>query len=308
MKSALWLAVAGLLANATVWGLSWIPFRSLSASGIHPLWATGIICAVAALALAAARPGALRECLQGPGLLWLALASGLTNALFNSAVAIGDVVRVVLLFYLMPIWAVLLARWLLGEPFTGRAFARIATGFVGAMLVLYDPGMGLPLPRSLADWMAIAGGAAFALNNVVLRKLSASGEAARTLSMLSGAVLLPVAAASLLSAGGAIGWPAFGASGALATLVLWSALFLVANLGLQYGAARLPANVTAVIMLTEVLVATGSSWLGGAAELRAPDLLGGMLILAAPWVFADRRPATPAAPAAAPDGRASRDA
>ena len=288
MKSALWLAVAGLLVNSTVWGLSWIPFRSLSGSGIHPLWATGIIYAVAAVALAAARPAALRECLQGTGLLWLALASGLTNALFNSAVAIGDVVRVVLLFYLMPIWAVLLARWLLGEPFTGRAFARIATGFAGAMLVLYEPGMGLPLPRSLADWMAIVGGAAFALNNVVLRKLSTNGEAARTLSMLCGAVVLPVAAASMLSAGGAIGWPAFGAGGALATLALWSALFLIANLGLQYGAARLPANVTAVIMLTEVLVAAGSSWLAGAAELRVPDLVGGALILAAPWVFADR--------------------
>ncbi len=289
MKSALWLAVAGLLANSTVWGLSWIPFRSLSGDGIHPLWATGAIYAVAAIALAVARPVALRECLQGTGLLWLALASGLTNALFNSAVAIGDVVRVVLLFYLMPIWAVLLARWLLGEPFTGRAFARIATGFVGAMLVLYEPGMGLPLPRSLPDWMAIVGGAAFALNNVLLRKLASNGEAARTLSMLCGAVVLPVAAAALLSAGGAIGWPVLGASGALATLALWSVLFLLANLGLQYGAARLPANVTAVIMLTEVLVASGSSWLAGAAELRAPDLIGGVLILAAPWVFADRR-------------------
>jgi drug/metabolite transporter (DMT)-like permease len=302
MKSALWLAVAGLLVNSTVWGLSWIPFRSLSGVGIHPLWATGVIYALAAIALAAARPAALRECLQGTGLLWLALASGLTNALFNSAVAIGDVVRVVLLFYLMPIWAVLLARWLLGEPFTGRAIARIAIGFLGAMLVLYEPGMGVPVPRSLADWMAIAGGVAFAFNNVALRKLASSGEAARTLSMLCGAVVLPVAAAALLSAGGAIGWPVLGASGALATLALWSALFLLANLGLQYGAARLPANVTAVIMLTEVLVASGSSWLAGAAELRAPDLVGGVLILAAPWVFADRRPGS-AAPAGTPAGR-----
>jgi drug/metabolite transporter (DMT)-like permease len=123
----------------------------------------------------------------------------------------------------------------------------------------------------------------------MLLKLSANGAAARTLSMLLGAVVLPVAAASVLSAGGAIGWPVFGAPGALATLALWSLLFLLANMGLQYGAARLPANVTAVIMLTEVLVASGSSWLAGAAELRTPDLVGGALILAAPWLFADRR-------------------
>ena len=37
----------------------------------------------------------------------------------------------------------------------------------------------------------------------------------------------------------------------LGALVL-SVLFLLSNLALQYGAARLPANVTAVVMLTEV--------------------------------------------------------
>jgi drug/metabolite transporter (DMT)-like permease len=289
MMSVKWLAVAGLLANATIWGLSWIPFRSLSGDGIHPLWATGLIYALAAVILSAARPAALGECLRSGSLLWLALASGLTNALFNSAVAFGDVVRVVLLFYLMPIWAVLLARWLLGEPVTGRAMMRIAIALAGAVLVLHEPGMGMPLPRSLPDWMAIAGGAAFALNNVLLVRLAAHGATARTLSMLLGAVMLPMALAALLSSTGAIGWLAVGAGGALATLALWALLFLLANLGLQYGAARLPANVTAVIMLTEVLVASGSSWLAGAAELRAPDLLGGALILAAPWLFADRR-------------------
>jgi drug/metabolite transporter (DMT)-like permease len=36
--------------------------------------------------------------------------------LFNWAVTIGDVGRVVLLFYLMPAWAALFARLVLGEP------------------------------------------------------------------------------------------------------------------------------------------------------------------------------------------------
>ena len=43
-------------------------------------------------------------------------------------------------------------------------------------------------------------------------------------------------------------------------------LFFLSNLSLQYGAGRLPANVTAIIMLTEVPVAALSAlWLGGAA-------------------------------------------
>ena len=36
-------AVAGLLLNAFVWGLSWWPFKQLEALGLHPLWATAIV-------------------------------------------------------------------------------------------------------------------------------------------------------------------------------------------------------------------------------------------------------------------------
>jgi drug/metabolite transporter (DMT)-like permease len=288
MKSVLWLAALGLLSNATIWGLSWMPFRSLAEAGVHPLWATGIIYAVGTVAMAAAQPGQLRAVATTPGLLALALAGGLTNTAFNSAVAFGDVVRVVLLFYLMPVWAVLLARWLLAEPITRGAMARIALGLAGAMLVLYEPGIGWPLPRSLTDWLAIAGGALFALNNVLLRRLAATSESARAIAMLAGGMVCAGSLGALLSATGTIATPALGAAGVPMTLAIWSALFLIANLGLQYGAARLPANLTAVIMLSEVLVASGSAWWMGASELRVQDLLGGVMILLAPWLFTVR--------------------
>jgi hypothetical protein len=54
---------------------------------------------------------------------------------------------------------------------------------------------------------------------------------------------------------------------AVPVVALWAVLFLVSNLSLQYG-ARLPANIAAVIMLAEILVATFSAWMLGAAELR----------------------------------------
>ena len=46
-------------------------------------------------------------------------------------------------------------------------------------------------------------------------------------------------------------------------------LFLLSNLALQYGAARLAANVTAVVMLTEVLFASVSAIALGAGTLTA---------------------------------------
>ena len=99
-----------LTVNAFVWGVSWWPFRKLEAAGLHPLAATVLIYLLAVAAITLARPAAWRELLGHPSLWVILLASGTTNAAFNWAVTIGDVVRVVLLFYLMPLWAVLLAR------------------------------------------------------------------------------------------------------------------------------------------------------------------------------------------------------
>ena len=108
-------AAWALVFNAFVWGTSWWPLRRLQEAGLHPLWATTIIFTVASLTIAIARPRACMQVATTPALWLLVAAAGLTNASFNWAIVIGDVVRVVLLFYLMPLWTVLLARAVLGE-------------------------------------------------------------------------------------------------------------------------------------------------------------------------------------------------
>jgi len=68
--------------------------------------------------------------------------------------------------------------------------------------------------------------------------------------------------------------------------------FLLGNLALQYGASRLAAHTTALVMLSEVVFASlSAAWLGG-ARLEGPVLAGGMLILAAAaWSAWPGRPA-----------------
>jgi len=71
------------------------------------------------------------------------------------------------------------------------------------------------------------------------------------------------------------------AAGWLAGTLVLALVFLGGNLALQYGAARLPANATAVIMITEVLFASGSAVLLGAGSLTPALLVGGGLIVVA---------------------------
>jgi len=274
-------AVLALLLNAFTWGLSWWPLRRLQAAGVHPLWATVLVYVVALAVILAWRPGALAHALRAPSLWWLVLASGATNAAFNWGMAIGDVVRVVLLFYLMPLWAVLLARLLLGEPLSARALVRVALALAGAAVVLWPAGGGWPLPQALAEWLAVIGGASFALNNVLLRREAAQPEEARALAMFAGGALVAGVLALALAAEGVVNPLPAPAPGWLAGtfgLALW---FLFGNLALQYGAARLPANATAVVMITEVLFASTSAVLLGAGTLTPALVLGGGLIVGA---------------------------
>ena len=301
------LPIAALVLNAFVWGTSWWAFRRLGAAGLHPLWATALVFTLAAAAILAARPRALGQVLRTPALWVLVLASGATNAAFNWAVVIGDVVRVILLFYLMPLWAVLLARLLLKERLSAIAALRVALGLAGAAIVLWPADAsglaGLPVPRSLADWLGVAGGFSFALNNVMLRREAARAEEGRALAMFLGGALVAGALAAALTWHDPSTRPPAPTVGWVGIALGLALVFLASNLALQFGAARLPANLTAVVMLTEVVFAGASSWLLGAGAMTAQSVLGGALIVAGATLAATGRRGTEgerAPPAASP--------
>jgi len=298
------LAVLGLALNALVWGLSWWPLRELDALGLHPLWTTAAVFLLATFVLTLLTPKGWLSFKQHPQLWWLMLASGLTNVGFNWAVTTGDVVRVVLLFYLMPTWSLLLAWWLLGERPTRGALMRLGLALLGVVLVLKTPESSWPLPQDLPDVLALLAGFCFALTNIWLLRLQHTPESSRMLAMFGGGTLMATACALVATATGVIpplphmptdlsGLSAVAAwladDSALQRMAAWapfvvglSTAFLVSNFTLQYGAARLSAHATAMVMMSEVVFASVSSVALGASALTwRIGLGGGMIVLAA---------------------------
>ena len=280
------LAVLALALNALVWGLSWWPLHQLHAHGLHPLWATAAVFALATLVLCFISPQGWRHFKQYPQLWWLMAASGLTNIGFNWAVTTGDVVRVVLLFYLMPTWALLLAWWMLGERPTRGALIRLSLALLGVVLVLKTPESPWPLPQDLPDVLALLAGFTFALTNIWLLRLQHTPESSRMVAMFGGGAVMATVYAALATLAGVI--PAVEDS-TMQTLATWapyvsglSFAFLVSNFTLQYGAARLSAHTTAMVMMSEVVFASVSSVALGASTLSWRIGLGGsMIVLAA---------------------------
>ena len=279
--------VLALLFNALVWGVSWWPLRSLHSAGLHPLWATALVYLVALVCLMVLARGSAQSFWRHPQLWWLALAAGLTNICFNWAVTLGDVVRVVLLFYLMPAWSVLVAWWLLGDRPTLRALLRVALAFSGVVLVVVPAGTGLTglsdVGSSLSgiDLLAVAGGFCFACTNVLLRRFHDTPEGGRMVAMFCGGVVMAGLGAVVATASGVASAPPAPALGWLLVAAGLALAFVLGNLGLQYGAARLAAGTTALVMLTEVLFASASSVVLGAAQPGPRMLAGGALIVLA---------------------------
>lgn len=275
------LAAGALLINALVWGISWWPFQQLLALGMHPLWVTALVYGICVTLVWATYPSAWRGFKAHPQLWWLLLAAGLTGVSFSWAVTIGDVVRVVLLFYTMPAWAVLLGWLLLGEKPSPAALLRLALALTGVVVVLKTPDMPWPIPRDGVDALSLIGGLAFAMTNILLRRLAHTPSPARMLAMFGGDVVLASAAALAgLAAASIAPPPALNPHGWLMIAMLTLG-FMVCNLALQYGAARLAAGTTALIMLSEIVFASGSSAALGAAEITTRTLIGGALILLA---------------------------
>lgn len=274
-------AVAALLVNAFLWGVSWWPFRWLQERGLHPLWSTALIYLAVVTLFVAWRPATLSEFRRQP-LLWvLGAAAGLTNVSYNWGVTIGDVVRVVLLFYLMPVWTVLLAWLMLGDRPRPVALARMALALAGVWTVLGTGVGGIPWPHSLPDVLGLLGGLGFAFNNILLRRLGDGPAAPRLIAMFGGGGLVAGLVAIAGTSQGTL--PALPplALPWVAGLALLALSFLASNLGLQYGASRLPAHTTALVMLSEVVFASLSAVVLGAAELSPRTLVGGLLIVAA---------------------------
>lgn len=127
-------SVALLLVGAGLWGVFWYPLRWLETAGLPGLWAVAAIYTGAtAMGLVAARHH-LRDFRRWPGRLTaIALTSGLSGTAFSLGMIEGHVVRVLLLFYLSPVWSVAMAHLLLGERLNTTAVVALALALAGAV-------------------------------------------------------------------------------------------------------------------------------------------------------------------------------
>jgi drug/metabolite transporter (DMT)-like permease len=222
-----------------------------------------------------------------PGLfLWMMLVGGWTAASFLMMLAIGDVVREMLLFYLAPAWTVLGARLLLGERVGPQRAVSLALALGGAWLLIRAGGAVHLDSLSLADWLALSSGLAFAGNNLTARRFGAVPVTTKVLASMLGCALLSGLSLVVLHQGlpqmsGAA------AAGVLGFTLLWT---FAGTWTTSYGVTHLPAGRAALLILSQLVVALVSASLASARLPSPLEIAGGILILAAAIVDATPAP------------------
>ena len=277
------LPVLSLLFTATLWGIVWYPLRLLEGQGLAGLWSAlisyGAILCVFIWVLVRDRKSLAANSVP---LLLMGLSAGWCNVAFIMAVLDGHVVRVLLLFYLSPFWAVCLGWLMLGERLDGKSMLVFAVAVTGAIIMLWNEDVGIPWPRDHADWLAVSSGFAFALSNVFVRRTQNVGVLLKSTASWAGVVVVAVVWMVLSHTG----IPAVSGGVLLAAVALGLCGFLVMTLTVLYGVTHMPVHRSAVILLFELVVGAVSSLLLTDEIVLYREWLGGFMIVTAAYMAA----------------------
>ena len=279
-----------MLFGSLLWGLTWMPikyFGSVGLTGITLTLCTYGVVGALMLPIIGARFAAWKS--QWPLLLLAALFGGIANGSFVTALMEGNVTRVMLLFYLIPVWGALGGRLFLHETISPTRHAAVTLSIIGAFLVLGGPAT-LAGPLELIDILALAAGLFYTAQNIAFRAADRIPATIKAMAVFAGC---GVVAATILPLTGH-GMPAVDAALALklgAFALFWLTLAMLAS---TYGASHLKAGRASVLVLGELVTAVVSAMVVGGERLNAMGWCGAVLILAAA-VLEARSASAPAA-------------
>ncbi|SCX87461.1 EamA domain-containing membrane protein RarD [Nitrosospira sp. Nl5] len=276
------LPVTALLGGAAIWGLLWYPYRLLEHAEISGSVATAMTYFIALLlGLASFRKDLRISHIVGgePYLLFgIGLCAGWTNLAYVLGVIHGEVMRVLLLFYLAPLWTVVFSRLLLKEKLSLHGYLVMALSLSGAATMLWVPESGSLLPASFGDWMGLSAGFMFALSNVMSRKDQYHNIQSKSVAVWIGVVLMALIYSLFLPDLSILG----DISPDVYVLLLGLGVTIfVLSVAVQYGLTHVPANRAIVIMLFELVVAAVAAYFLTDEAMTLKEWVGGAMIVSA---------------------------
>ncbi len=280
-----YLPVVILLGASVLWGLSWLPLKGINAMGIDGIGLIFFSYGILALFLS---PLLLRQISiwkeHKKMMLLIAFFGGGANLAFTYALINGEVIRVMVLFYLLPVWGVAGGRLFLKEQIDRWRYLGVFLAISGAFFILGGFEV-LDAPPSWIDLIALASGIFFSMNNLLFRAAQAIPVSSKIGSMFVGCFAM----AGLVMLAGIEQFPSGVSEDAWLMLVLYTVFWLLlANIGSQWSVTHMEAGRSSIIMILELISAVISATIIAGESMSTLEYMGGALIMTAAFIEAFR--------------------
>ncbi len=272
------LAKFAALYSGLIFGLFWFPLRFLEAQGVPGVWPAVLINGTTAAFMIPVVIWRWKRFVFGGWRFHVAgLLAGTTLVLYAAGLLYTEVVRIIVLYYMLPIWGFLLARIFLGAAITPVRWLAMGLGFVG-LYIIFGAEAGLPLPRNAGDWMGLISGFiwAIAATMILADKTSAVIDYALYYLVWGGAGTIVI----LLFSGDLATVPD-------SSIVLDSMVWVVplallglvpAGLATLYAPAFLNPGTVGLLFMTEISVSVGTAAVFAGEPFGRREAIGVILI------------------------------
>lgn len=266
-----------LLFGSVLFGLMWIPLKFFHTQGLGAIPLNFVAYGVLSIIFL---PFILKHFsqwrFQYRYLLVILIFGGLANLTFTTAMVYGDVVRAIVLFYLLPAWGVLGGWFFLNEKIDKVRGLSVILALTGAFFVLGGSSI-LQTPANWIDAIALASGFFLALNNIAFRAspslpITIKLGAIFTGSCISAGLILLFQQQSL---------PVISDTNWLLLIAFGLTWILGATICTQWAVTRLEVGRSSILIIMELIVAVSSAIFIGNESASPTEIIGGLLILIA---------------------------
>ena len=163
------------------WGTFWIPLRFIDKSNNGSVWPIFIGFLLLSLILIKPLLRSLKTVFFQKNYYFLigCLFAALAISLYSESLLRGEIAKVVVLFYLCPIWGTIFARIILNQALSLKRICSILIGIIGLEIII-GVEEGIFFPSTVVEWIAVLAGLTWAMSTTIFHLADTSKDIDKT--------------------------------------------------------------------------------------------------------------------------------